>query len=54
LLPKFAAIGEAYMDLAGRYSNDKLSLICDYMDQASQLTERLMAHMIAARRPPQA
>jgi DNA-binding MarR family transcriptional regulator len=53
LLPKYDAIGKAYMDLAGQYSNDELSLICDYMGQASELTERLMADMIAARRPPQ-
>src|ERR1022692_708480 len=52
LLPKFEAIGKAYMALAGQYSDDELSLICGYMDKASELTERLMADMIAARRPP--
>src|ERR1022692_2969748 len=51
LLPKFEAIGKAYMALAGQYSDDELSLICGYMDKASELTERLMADMIAARRP---
>jgi len=52
LLPKYEAIGKAYMALAGQYSDDDLSLICGYMDQASELTERLLADMIAARRPP--
>jgi hypothetical protein len=53
LLPKYEAIGKAYMALAGQYSDDDLSLICGYMDKASELTERLMADMIAARRPPE-
>ena len=52
LLPKYEAIGKAYMAVAGQYSDDELSLICGYMDKASELTERLMADMIAARRPP--
>ncbi len=53
LLPKYEAIGKAYMALAGQYSDDELSLICGYMEKASELTERLMADMIAARRPPE-
>jgi DNA-binding MarR family transcriptional regulator len=53
LLPKYEAIAKAYMALAGQYSDDDLSLICGYMDKASELTERLMADMIAARRPPE-
>jgi len=52
LLPKYEALGKAYMALAGHYSDAELSLICGYMDKASELTERLMADMIAARRPP--
>jgi len=52
LLPKYEAIGKAYMAVAGQYSDDELSLICGYMDKASELTERLMTDMIAARRPP--
>ena len=52
LLPKYEAVGKAYMAVAGQYSDDELSLICGYMDQASELTERLMTDMIAARRPP--
>ncbi len=51
LLPKYEAVGKAYMALAGQYSDDELALICGYMDKASELTERLMADMIAARRP---
>ena len=53
LLPKYEAIGKAYMALAGQYSDDDLSLICGYMDQASELTERLMTDVLAARRPPE-
>jgi DNA-binding MarR family transcriptional regulator len=53
LLPKYEAVGKAYMGLAGQYSDDELALICGYMDKASELTERLMADMIAARRPPE-
>ena len=41
------------MALAGQYSDAELSLICGYMDKASELTERLMGDMIAARRPPE-
>jgi len=45
---EYEAIGKAYMALAGQYSDDDLSLICGYMDQASELTERLMTDVIAA------
>jgi len=53
LLPQYEAIGNAFMGLAGQYSDDELSLICSYVDRASKLTERLMADMIAARRQPE-
>src|ERR1017187_9681619 len=38
LLPKYEAIGKAYMALAGQYSDDGLSLICGSMDKDRKST----------------
>ena len=49
LLPKYEALGKAFMALARQYSDDELALICGYMEKMSGTAERLMSDVIAAR-----
>ena len=55
LMPKYDAIGKAYMTLADRYDDNDLELICDYMERSSQIAERELANIIAVNRglPPE-
>jgi DNA-binding MarR family transcriptional regulator len=46
LAPVYEGIGNAYMRLAERYSDKELAVICDYMEQAAQVSERERARII--------
>ena len=48
LIPKYEGIGKAYMSFAERYDNKGLELICDYLERASEASNRELANMIAA------
>jgi DNA-binding MarR family transcriptional regulator len=48
LMPQYEAIGRAYTDLAGQYSDGELQLICDYMERASVVAEQQLATISAA------
>jgi len=48
LVPKYEAIGKAYMRLVEQYSDKDLQLICDYMEKTSELSERELSKLIAA------
>lgn len=50
LTPIYQAVAKAYMDLAERYGDEELQLICDYLERASGVSEREMASMITAHR----
>lgn len=50
LIPKYEAIGKAYMSLVEEYSDDDLQLICDYMQKTSEVSQRELAKVIAANR----
>jgi DNA-binding MarR family transcriptional regulator len=50
LLPKYEALGKAYSGLVKHYTDGELKLIFDYMEKMSQISERLMADTVAARR----
>ena len=50
LVPKYEAIGRAYMDLVEQYSDKELQLICEYMEQTSQISERELAKLVKANR----
>ena len=50
LLPKYESLGKAYMTLIERYKDRELRLILSYMEEMSEMTERLMADTIAAPR----
>jgi DNA-binding MarR family transcriptional regulator len=45
LVPKFEAVGRAYMSLLEEYSDKELQLICDYLEKASELSVRELAKM---------
>lgn len=49
LVPRYEALGNAYMALAEQYRNEQLQLICDYMEKASQVTTREWAKLTASR-----
>jgi MarR family transcriptional regulator, organic hydroperoxide resistance regulator len=48
LLPKYEAVGKAYMTLLEHYSDKELQLICDYMEKTSKVSESELARVIAA------
>lgn len=50
LIPKYEAVGRAFMDLAEQYGDRKLQLICDYMEKASEISKRELAKLISANR----
>ena len=52
LIPKYEAMGNAYMRLAEQYGNKELELLCDYLERTSEVSERELARMIAANRSP--
>jgi len=50
LTPKYEAIGRAYLNMVEEYSDKDLQLICEYMEKASQISERELANLIRANR----
>lgn len=50
LIPKYEAIGKAYMNLVEQYSDDQLQLICEYLEKTSEVSQRELAKVIAANR----
>lgn len=54
LIPKYKAIGKAYLTLAEQYDDKDLQLICDYMEKSCEVSERELVKMIALNRsrPP--
>ncbi|HTV54131.1 MAG TPA: MarR family transcriptional regulator [Terriglobia bacterium] len=50
LVPKYEAVGKAYMKLLDHYSDKELQLICDYMEKTSKVSESELERAIAANR----
>ena len=48
LMPKYEAIGKAYMAFVEQYSDKDLQLICDYLEKTSAISERELMKLIAA------
>lgn len=48
LVPKYEAIGRAYMALVEQYSDKDLQLICDYLERTSEVSKRELDKIIAA------
>jgi DNA-binding MarR family transcriptional regulator len=47
---QYQALGRSYRSVIEHYSDSELILIADYLEKMSEMTERLMADTIAARR----
>jgi DNA-binding MarR family transcriptional regulator len=50
LIPKYEAIGKAYMALVEKYNDTELQLICDYLEKTSEISEQELAKLIQANR----
>lgn len=50
LMPKYEAIGRAYMALHEQYSDKELRFACDYLEKTTRITEQELAKVIAANR----
>jgi len=50
LIPKYEAIGNAYLQMVEQYSDKDLQLICEYLEKVSQLSERELAKLTRASR----
>jgi DNA-binding MarR family transcriptional regulator len=47
LAPQYEEIGKAYMNLAERYEDRELQLICDYMESACEVSRRELANILS-------
>ena len=45
MAPYYEAIGKAFGALAKHYTDDELAVICDYMERASEISEREVAKL---------
>jgi len=52
VVPKYEAIGRAYLDLLQQYSDKELQLICDYLEKTSQVSQGQLADLIKHSRAP--
>jgi DNA-binding MarR family transcriptional regulator len=50
LVPKYEAIGKAYMKRVEQYTDDELQLICDYLVATSEVSERELAKIVEENR----
>ena len=50
LIPKYEAIGRAFLSFMERYSDEELQLICEYMEEASRISARELANLIKTHR----
>jgi len=52
VIPRYEAIGQAYLALAEQYDDEDLRLICDYLEKTSAMSQRELAKLTAAARTP--
>lgn len=50
LIPKYEAIGKAYMALTEQYSDKELQLICEYLERTFEVSERELTRIVAGNR----
>lgn len=50
VIPKYEAIGKAFLGLAEEYGDKELQVICGYMEKATEISERELARIIAGNR----
>jgi DNA-binding MarR family transcriptional regulator len=54
VIPRYEAIGQAYLALVEQYDDEDLRLICDCLEKTSAMSQRELAKLIAAARTPRA
>lgn len=47
LVPRYEAVGKAYMDLVEQYNDKDLQLICEYLEKTSEMSKRELARVVA-------
>ncbi len=50
LIPKYEAVGRAYMTVLEEFTTEELELICNYLERVSAVSQDELARMIAANR----
>lgn len=50
IVPKYEAIGRAYLALMEQYGDEDLLLICDYLEKTSAISRQELAKLIASTR----
>lgn len=50
LIPRYEAIGKAYVELLAQYNDAELQVICDSLEKITQISERELAKLVAANR----
>ena len=40
LVPKYEAIGKAYLEMLGQYDDEELGLICEYLEKTAEVSEK--------------
>lgn len=47
LVPRYEAVGKAYMNLVDQYNDKELQLICEYLEKTSEMSKRELARVVA-------
>lgn len=50
VIPKYEAIGKAFLGLAEEYGDEELQVICGYMEMATEISARELARIISENR----
>jgi len=48
LVPRYEAVGKAFMELAGEYKDEELRVSCDYMERILEVSRKELAKLVAA------
>ena len=51
LLPKYEEIGKAFTDVAAKYTEKEIELICDYMEASGRIAERELEKLTSREAP---
>jgi DNA-binding MarR family transcriptional regulator len=50
LVPKYEAMGQAYMSVVEQFNDKELRLVCDYLEKTSEVSQQELTKMISAKR----
>jgi len=48
LLPRYEAVGKAFMELAGQFGEEELQVICNYLERSLEVSRKELAKLVAA------